>query len=92
MFEQSIAKTRRAPNGPSGWRRCISHGDDVQARRWTARSLELAPEHLSVIVAAFLELLTGHPDTALEHTRKSLNIDPTFAGALTLSHRRYPPR
>ena len=86
LFEQSVANDPESPEW-SVWLAALylDIGDDVQARRWTTRSLELAPEHVSVqIVAAFLELLTGHPDTALEHTRKTLEIDPTFAGALML--------
>ena len=36
------------------------------------------------MIASFLELFTGHQARALEHARRTLEIDPTYAGALML--------
>ena len=86
LFERSVANDPESPEW-AVWLAALylDLGDDTQARRWSKRSLELAPEHVSVqLVAAFMELLTGHRDAALEHTRRTLEIDPTFAGALML--------
>jgi TolB-like protein/Tfp pilus assembly protein PilF len=86
LFERSVASDPESPEW-AVWLAALylDLGDDGQARRWTTRSLELAPEHVSVqLIAAFMELLTGHREAALEHTRRTLEIDPAFAGALML--------
>ncbi len=85
-FERAVA---RDPDSPEWavWLAALylDLADDEQARLWTRRALQLAPDHVTVhVIAPFLELSSGHKARALEHARRTLEIDPTYAGALMI--------
>ena len=85
-FERAVARDPDSPEW-SVWLAAsyLDLADDEQARLWTRRALQLAPDHVTVhVIASFLELFTGNEARALEHARRTLQIDPTYAGALML--------